>query len=124
MANRPAFGRRGVTRPAPQAPQGARPAAAIAAAPPAPAMPDAASAADIVAAPDPVERELDEWKRARERAPFPWRPFYFMASLCFGLASFVLPAAINDVVQWPLYGLAAISFAVGIANRRRRKAQA
>ncbi len=122
MANRPAFGRRGVAGPAPQAPQGARPAPAIAAAP---AAPDAASAADILLAPaiDPVDRELEEWKRSRKRAPFPWRPFYFMASLCFALASFVLPASINDAVQWPLYALAAVSFYIGIANRRRRKAQ-
>ena len=44
-----------------------------------------------------------------------------MASLCFGLASFVLPASINDIVQWPLYGLAAVSFYVGVRAKRQKR---
>jgi hypothetical protein len=37
-----------------------------------------------------------------------------MASLCFGVASLVLPDSVNTAVQWPLYGLAAISFIAGL----------
>jgi hypothetical protein len=46
-----------------------------------------------------------------------------MASLCFGLASFVLPDKTNDVVNWLLYGLMAISFVAGISRRRRETAK-
>jgi hypothetical protein len=43
-----------------------------------------------------------------------------MASLCFGTASLVLPGAVNETLQWPLYGLAAISFLAGVRRRRAK----
>lgn len=69
----------------------------------------------------PLDRELREWKRARNQGfKIPWRPLSLMAALCFGMASFVLPDWVNDAVQWPLYALAAVSFYVGISRRRRK----
>ena len=68
-----------------------------------------------------VEDEVAAWKIARGSVvPFPWRQFALMAGLSFGIASFVLPEATNDTMQWLLYVLTAISFYVGL---RRRKAQ-
>lgn len=70
-----------------------------------------------------LDRELLEWKRARKGSvKIPWRPLSLMASLCFGIASFVLPDSINDVVQWPLYALMIASFLVGVSARRRKPA--
>jgi len=43
-----------------------------------------------------------------------------MASLCFGIASLVLPDWVNDNVQWLLYALMAASLYVGFSKRRRR----
>ena len=43
-----------------------------------------------------------------------------MAGLCFGIASFVLPATVNDAVQWPLYALTAISLYVGLRKRKNK----
>lgn len=69
----------------------------------------------------PLDRELPEWKRARKQGfEIPWRPLSLMASLCFGMAFFVLPDWVNGAVQWPLYALAAASFYVGISRRRRK----
>jgi hypothetical protein len=70
-----------------------------------------------------VDHEIEAWKATRKRI-IPWRPLSLMASLCFGIASLVLPAQINDFVQWPLYALTAISLYVGIATRRNKTAQA
>jgi len=72
---------------------------------------------------DPVEAELEEWKANRKKLPLiAWRPLYLMASACFGLAYFVLPDSINDIVQWPLYALAAVSFYLGMKMRREKRA--
>jgi hypothetical protein len=60
-----------------------------------------------------TDRELEEWQRQRRRT-LPWRQLSLMASLCFGVASLVLPDSVNTAVQWPLYGLAAISFIAGL----------
>lgn len=69
----------------------------------------------------PPDRELQEWKRARKQGfKIPWRPLSLMASLCFGMAYFVLPDWVNEVVQWPLYALAAVSFYAGVSVRRRK----
>jgi len=70
-----------------------------------------------------IENEIEEWKRARGRGfYFPWRQLSLMAGLCFGVASFILPASVNDAVQWPLYILAAISFYVGLRKRKNNAA--
>jgi hypothetical protein len=67
-----------------------------------------------------VDEELRLWKKSR-RYSFPIRPLALMASLSFGIASFVLPAEINDQVQYPLYALSAASMVVGL--RRKRQAR-
>ena len=66
-----------------------------------------------------VDAELQAWKRARTFR-IPWRQLSLMASLCFGIASFVLPDAVNENVQWLLYALMAASFVAGIAARRSK----
>lgn len=43
-----------------------------------------------------------------------------MATLCFGIASLVLPDSVNDNVQWLLYALMAASLYAGFRNRRER----
>lgn len=92
----------------------------------APPVPSAENAAAIpLSAPTlpSIEDEIEEWKRARGyRALFPWRQLSLMAGLCFGVASFVLPGEVNDVVQWPLYLFAAISFYVGLRKRKDKAA--
>jgi hypothetical protein len=40
-----------------------------------------------------------------------------MASLCFGIASFVLPDSVSDELDWLLYGLMAMSMYVGLSRR-------
>jgi hypothetical protein len=68
-----------------------------------------------------LDDELREWKKNRKSGfQMPWRQISLMASLCFGIASFVLPDATNDAVNWLLYALMAISFVVGISRRRKR----
>jgi hypothetical protein len=68
-----------------------------------------------------LEDELREWKHNRASGfHIPWRQISLMATLCFGIASFVLPDSTNDVVNWLLYALMAISFVVGISRRRKR----
>lgn len=70
-----------------------------------------------------VDDELREWRRGRKGFRIPWRPLSLMASLCFGIASFVLPDSVNDAVQWLLYVLMAASFIAGITARRDAKRQ-
>jgi len=68
-----------------------------------------------------LDDDLREWKRARKaNFEIPWRPLSLMATLCFGIASFVLPDSVNDTVQWFLYALMAASFYVGIRRRRQQ----
>jgi len=68
-----------------------------------------------------VEDEIAAWKAARGPVvPFPWRQLSLMAGLCFGIASFVLPATVNDTMQWPLYALAAVSLGAGLYKRRAK----
>jgi hypothetical protein len=68
-----------------------------------------------------VDEELDAWKAERRRTRgiviVPWRSVYLMASLCFGIASFVLPDTVNDWVDWLLYGLAAASLVAWFRGR-------
>lgn len=67
-----------------------------------------------------LDDELRQWKLARrQNFQIPWRPLSLMATLCFGIASFVLPDSVNDDVQWLLYALAAASLYAGFRKRRR-----
>jgi hypothetical protein len=40
-----------------------------------------------------------------------------MASLCFGIASFVLPDSVNENLDWLLYGLMAVTLYAGLIRR-------
>jgi len=74
------------------------------------------------APPISVDQELKAWRAARrEQKPFrfPWRQLSLMASLCFGIASFVLPESVNETVGWVLDGLALAAFAAWLGGRRR-----
>jgi hypothetical protein len=65
------------------------------------------------------DEELLAWTKARKQSfRIPWRQVSLMASLCFGIASFVLPDTLNDNIQWLLYALAAASLYGGFAKRR------
>ena len=66
-----------------------------------------------------LEQELQAWKQARS-FKIPWRQLYLMASICFGIVSFVLPASVNDGVDWLLYGLMAMSFYAWFSGRRAK----
>ena len=51
-----------------------------------------------------LDDDLRQWNLARKQNfEFPWRSLSLMATLCFGIASFVLPDSVNDNVQWLLY---------------------
>ncbi len=68
-----------------------------------------------------LDDDLRQWKLTRKQNfEFPWRSLSLMATLCFGIASFVLPDSVNDSVQWLLYALAAVSLYVGFRRRRQR----
>ena len=114
MEPRRTFGRRAgpqslIAEVAPRAPL-AETAAAVSLPVPAPALPS-------------IEDEIEEWKRTRGHGfPFPWRQLSLMAGLCFGVASLILPATVNDAAQWPLYLLAAISLYVGLRKRKNKPA--
>ncbi len=70
---------------------------------------------------DPVDRELEEWKKARrQNFRLPWRQLAFLASIFFGIASLVLTETVNDNVQWVLYALMAASLVAGLTARRRK----
>jgi hypothetical protein len=86
-------------------------------------LPEPMAFANIAPASDArsLDDELREWKRNRGYE-IPWGQISLMASLCFGIASFVLPDTTNNAVNWLLYGLMAISFVVGISRRRRKRA--
>jgi hypothetical protein len=47
----------------------------------------------------------------------PWRQLALMASLCFGVAAFVLPDSVNEKLHWILYGLVAMSLYAGLSRR-------
>lgn len=123
MANRQTFGRRvAVLRQPP--PAGVQSARAAQSASPAHDDIDSERPPPLIQPSDSpsIDEELREWKRGRKRGiAIPWRPLSFMATICFGVASFVLPDLINDFVQWPLYGLMAASFYVGVIARREKR---
>jgi len=67
-----------------------------------------------------VDHELREWKQARKQhSRIPWRQLALMASLCFGIASLVLPDSVNENLDWVLYGLMAASLYAGLSRRLR-----
>lgn len=66
----------------------------------------------------PIDDEFHEWKKARKRhSGLPWRQLALMASLCFGVASLVLPDSVSDTLDWILYGLMAASAYAGLGRR-------
>lgn len=68
-----------------------------------------------------LDEELQQWKLARrQNMEIPWRALSLMATVCFGMASFVLPASVNDSFQWLLYILMAASMYAGFRKRRRQ----
>lgn len=67
-----------------------------------------------------LDDELRQWKQARKQN-FPWRSMWLVASLSFGISSFVLPNSVNDVVNWLLYAMAAASLYVGFSKRHQTK---
>ena len=69
-----------------------------------------------------IDDELEEWKKTRHKNfKLPWRQLSLMASLCFGIASFVLPDSVNGNVDYLLYGLSAASLAASFAKRRAKR---
>jgi hypothetical protein len=119
METQRVFGRRTVATPAP--PRG-RESARTAQPSPLPViepageyvLPSPRSAAAVQ-----FEAELREWKRTRRRAyRLPWQQLAWMASICFGIAAFVLPGTVNENLDWLLYGLMAASFIAGLRRRR------
>jgi hypothetical protein len=66
-----------------------------------------------------VDDELWQWKQARKQNLVPWRSLSLVATLCFGMASFVLPDSVNDNIDWLLYTLAAASLYIEFRKRRR-----
>ena len=66
-----------------------------------------------------VDRELAEWKRARGFR-LPLKQVSLMASLCFGVAAFVLPDKMNDMMQWVLLALTGASLVAGFYRRRTK----
>ena len=66
------------------------------------------------------DNDLREWRLVRNRTSrIPWWQVLLMASLCFGVAAFVLPDSASDRLHWLLYGLMTASFMAGIRQRRR-----
>ncbi|HEX3943224.1 MAG TPA: hypothetical protein VHW69_03970 [Rhizomicrobium sp.] len=66
-----------------------------------------------------VDDDVRAWK-AQRSFTIPWKQLCLMASICFGIASFVLPDDVNRGVNWLLYGLTAMSFWVWFKGRRAR----
>lgn len=110
MASPATFGRRGLPSARPVVPFAATPRSVAPAPAPLPALGPL---------PESVDEELRRWKQERRRNfQVPWRPLSLVAGLSFGIGSFVLPASINDNVQWLLYGLSAASLLAGFRKRR------
>jgi hypothetical protein len=65
-----------------------------------------------------LDNEPREWEQPKtSRYKLPWRQLALIASLCFGVASFVLPDSVNDELDWLLYGFMAVSLYVGLSRR-------
>jgi len=115
MAPRQAFGRRASPQAFPTPPQRA-PVQPIPA-------PQPVAAPTVVPGDQPsLDAELSAWKQERgSQFRMPWSQLSLMASLCFGIASFVLPDSVNGNVDWLLWGLAIMSAWVWYSNRRQKK---
>lgn len=113
---RPAFGRRIDPQAQPAAPvRVARTTGPAVAAPAGPSAEAAVDAGDIS-----VDQEVQAWKEARgSQFKMPWRQVYLTASLCFGIASFVLPDSVNDSVDYLLWGLCAMSVYAWYTGRKK-----
>lgn len=116
MAPRQAFGRRVSPEAIPAPPRRA----------PFPApQPVTVAAVDPTLVPDDqpsLDAELSAWKQERgSQFKMPWAQLSLMASLCFGIASFVLPDSVNSNVDWLLWGLSIMSAWVWYSNRRKKK---
>jgi hypothetical protein len=110
MANQRTFGRRADARTANESPALQRaPAGRFAPAP------------RKESSPSRIEESHDSEPAPEHRFRIPWRQLSLMASLCFGIASFVLPDSVNDNVQWLLYALMAASLYAGFSKRLRAK---
>jgi hypothetical protein len=122
MANRQAFGRR--SNPQVQTASAAahvEPVARNVAALFGNASAESPALSAMEAEPPSVEQELEEWKRSRKQAfKMPWHQLSLMASLCFGIGSFVLPDSVNDNVEWLLWGLSAVSVYVWYTGRKKK----
>jgi hypothetical protein len=70
-----------------------------------------------------LEDELKAWKKSRGPSRY-LKPLSLAASLCFGVASVVLPASVNDWVQYPLYALSAASLYAGFRHKHIAVAKA
>jgi len=69
-----------------------------------------------------IDDDLREWKRTRKpNFHTLWRPLLLMATLCFGIASLVLPDSVNDAVDWLLYAMTGASLYSWIRSRPRAK---
>ena len=69
-----------------------------------------------------VDDELKRWTQERRQTLFyrlPWKQFSLFASASFGVASFVLPEDVNGAVDYLLWGLSLISFAIWISGSRK-----
>lgn len=66
-----------------------------------------------------LDEELRAWKQQRSFI-IPWKQVCLMATICFGVASFALPATVNRSLDWVLYGLTAMSFYAWFTARRSR----
>jgi hypothetical protein len=59
-----------------------------------------------------------DWEESTKwQIKVPWRQVALMASLCFGVAAFVLPDSVNEQLHWILYGLMAMSLYSGLSRR-------
>jgi|SRR5580700_940958 hypothetical protein len=68
----------------------------------------------------PGDDDFREWKRARKpNFHTLWRPLLLMATICFGIASLVLPDSVNDAADWLLYAMTGVSFYSWIRSRKR-----
>jgi hypothetical protein len=116
MAPRQAFGRR-VSPQAFQAPSRRAPVPA-----PQPVAAEVAAPALVPSDQPSLDTELSVWKQARgSQFKMPWSQLSLMASLCFGIASFVLPDSVNQNVDWLLWGLSIMAAWVWYSNRKKKE---